>query len=703
MSHLTRKYHLKGLDCAKCAAKIETSLKGLDVSQVKVEFSSGTLTIDSTDLNEINRIISRIEPGIKALPMPSGKRTQESNWLALIPIVIALVFLIIGLIFEQSLVDTPQQVGLYLVFLTAYFIVGWKVLWRALTSLKNRNFTNEHFLMAVATLGAILLQELPEAVAVMLFYTVGEYLQARAVNRSRQSISALLDIRPDEAHVIEHGQTKTIPAEEVQPGNKIFVKPGERVPLDGKVVKGTSVLDMSALTGESRPVPIQPDDDILSGSINAAGTKGSGTLHIHVTRPFQESTVSRILNAVESATEKKSKNELLITRFAKYYTPAVIMAAIAIAILPPLLLGASLKVWTYRALVVLVISCPCALVVSIPLTYFSGIGKNSHDGILLKGADVIDSLADTSVILWDKTGTLTEGEFKVIDVISAPSVSEEEVLRYAAIAETHSNHPIAISIRDAYGKEVDSSIIEEFEEFPALGIRARTATDEIMVGNDKFLHELDIAHGYCIDNCTAAYVIVNRTYVGHLLIDDQIKQNSFVAMDKLRSAGISRIGLLTGDTKATAENVAGELGISSDEIYTNLFPLNKIEILEKYLLEKNGKETVAFVGDGINDAPVIARADVGVAMGAIGSDATIEAADVVIMDDDPVKLATAIHNAKRTETIAKQNIVMALGIKMIFVVLGIFGLASMWAAVFGDVGVTILTIINSLRVLRGKN
>lgn len=700
MSHPTKKYHLKGLNCANCATKIQNTLEELNYSQVSLDFSTSTLTVDSDDLTEINKVISRIEPGVKALPMTTEKDHQESSWRALLSIAIAFILLIVGLIFERSLADTPRQAGLYLIFLAAYFIVGWKVLWRALRSLKNRNLTNEYFLMAVATLGAIFLQELPEAVAVMLFYTVGEYLQGRAVNHSRQSISALLDIRPDEAHVIEHGQTKTIPAEDVQPGSRIFVKPGERVPLDGQVVKGTSILDMSALTGESRPVPIQPDDEILSGSINAAGIKGSGTLHIRVTRPFQESTVNRILDAVESATENKSKNELLITRFAKYYTPAVIIAAIAIAILPPLLLGASLKVWTYRALVVLVISCPCALVVSIPLTYFSGIGKNSHDGILLKGADVIDSLANTSVILWDKTGTLTEGEFKVIDVISAPLVSEEEVLQYAAIAETHSNHPIAISIRNAYGKEVDPSIIEEFEEFPALGIRARTATDEIMVGNDKFLHELNISHGYCIDHCTTAYVVVNGTYVGHLLIDDQIKENSFLAMNQLREIGISRLGLLTGDTKAMAEGVANELGIEPSDVYSSLFPLNKLEILENYLQNNNNEGTVAFVGDGINDAPVIARADVGVAMGALGSDATIEAADVVIMDDNPAKLATAIHNAKRTEAIAKQNIIMALGIKALFVVLGVFGLATLWEAVFGDVGVTLLTILNSLRILR---
>lgn len=704
MSHPAKRYHLKGLDCASCAAKIETSLKRLDVSQVKVDFPSSTLTIDSTDLNEINKIISRIEPGVTALPATreiEGK--QQSHWPVLIRMGIAFALLIMGIVFEHALADTPQQVGVYLVFLSAYFLVGWKVLWRAVVSLKNRNLTNEYFLMAAATIGAILLQELPEAVAVMLFYTVGEYLQSRAVNHSRRSISALLDIRPDEAHILDDGQIKTISAKEVQPGSRIFVKPGERVPLDGQVVKGTSVLDMSALTGESKPVAVQPGNDILSGAINAAATKGCGTLHIQVTRPFQESTVTRILNAVESATEKKSKNELLITRFARYYTPAVIVAAIAIAILPPLLLGESFSTWVYRALVVLVISCPCALVVSIPLTYFSGIGKNSHDGILLKGANVIDSLAATSVVLWDKTGTLTEGAFKVVDVVSGPSFSEEDVLRYAAIAETQSTHPIAISIREAYGKEVDATQIEEFEEFPALGIRARTVTDEIMVGNDKFLHELNISHGYCIDHCTASYVVVNGTYVGHLLIDDQIKTASYEAMEELRATGITRIGLLTGDTKATAESVAAALNISPNDVYTNLFPLNKIEILEKYLLEKDRKGAVAFVGDGINDAPVIARADIGVAMGGIGSDATIEAADVVIMDDNPAKLPMAIQNAKKTEKIAKQNITMALGIKMLFVVLGIFGIATMWAAVFGDVGVTILTIINSLRVLRGRN
>ena len=580
-------------------------------------------------------------------------------------------------------------------FFLAYLIAGWKVLWKALQKLTQRDFTNEYFLMSVATLGAILIQEIPEASAVMIFYTIGEYLQAKAVNHSRRSITSLLDIRPDQAHLVRENDVITQAVEEVNPGDIIMVKPGERVPLDGLIIKGQTTLDMSALTGESRPVAIKPGMEVFSGSIT------SGSIHLQVTSACHESTVSRILSAVENASAKKSKTELFITRFARYYTPLVLVAALLLAIIPPLILNEPFNVWVYRALVILVISCPCALVVSIPLVYFSGIGKSSREGILLKGANVFDALNNISTVLWDKTGTLTVGKFQVVTIIPEPEYTPEEVLIHAAFAEAHSTHPIAISIREAYGKPLDLTQIEEYEEVPALGIKMRTKSDDIIiVGNDKMAHSIDCPHSKCIKDETAVYVIKNGVYLGHIIIDDKIKNNSIHAITRLRSQNVPKIGLLTGDTKKVAERVGGELGINQEEIYASLMPLNKLEILERYIRENSQNGSVIFVGDGINDAPVIARADVGVAMGGIGSDATIEAADLVIMDDDPQKLNDAIDISKRTNMLAKQNIAMALGIKALFILLGVMGLASMWAAVFGDVGVTILTVLNSLRLLR---
>ncbi len=698
MDHNIHKFSLQGLDCSKCALKIEKSLKENNYAHVQLNFVTRTLSLGSNDVKGINDTISRIEPGVQAVPYKNAKDDHPSRKNELyIPIQIGLsvILLIFGFILTQ-----PSENEIFIVigtfsFFLAYLIAGWKVLWKALMKFIHKDFTNEYFLMAVATLGAILIQEIPEASAVMIFYTIGEYLQVKAVNHSRRSITSLLDIRPDQAHLVRENDVITLPVEEINPGDIIMVKPGERIPLDGVIIKGKTTLDMSTLTGESRPVAIKPGMDVFSGTIT------SGSIHVQVTSPFHESTVSRILNAVENASVKKSKNELFITRFARYYTPVVLVAALFLAIIPPLILNESFNVWVYRALVILVISCPCALVVSIPLVYFSGIGKSSREGILLKGANVFDSLNNISTVLWDKTGTLTVGKFQVVTIIPETDYTPEEVLSYAALAEAHSTHPIAISIREAYGKPIDLTQVEEYEEIPALGIKMRTTSDDIIiVGNDKMAHSVDCPHSKCVRDETAVYVIKNGVYLGHIIIDDKIKENSVLAIERLKAQNVSKIGLMTGDTRNVAERVGRELGINQEEIFASLMPLNKLEILERYIRENSQGGSVIFVGDGINDAPVIARADVGVAMGGIGSDATIEAADLVIMDDDPQKLNNAIDISKRTNTLAKQNIIMALGIKAIFIILGAMGLASMWAAVFGDVGVTILTVLNSLRLLR---
>ncbi len=698
MDHRISKYTLEGLSCSSCAILIEDLLKDHFKSFVQVNFATRTLSIASEDLEGINEIISKVEPGTQARPkdgVKNGFGIRSSDWIYLLQIILSFSLLILGSYFSASSVSEGWILVSQITLFSAYLIAGWKVIWKALLQLRNFDFTNEYFLMTIATLGAIILQEVPEAVAVMLFYTVGEFLQSKAVDHSRNSISTLIDLRPDQAHIINDQRISTVPVEEVNIGEIILVKPGERIPLDGTIITGNTILDMSAITGESRPVRANLGTEVLSGSI----TKDS--IQIRVTSPSNESTITRILNAVENATDNKSKTELFITRFARYYTPLVLMSALLLAIIPPFFLQEPVDIWIYRALVILVISCPCALVVSIPLVYFSGIGKSSHEGILLKGANVIDSLNEISAVLWDKTGTLTEGSFRVVSIIPSEGYSKTDVLAEAALAEAHSTHPIAISIREAYGKDLDLSNIENYEEMPALGIKMITSSgDHIIVGNDKMIHHIECPHSECIDEDTVVYVVKNGINIGWIIIDDQIKNESFIAIDNLKAKGIKNISLLTGDTKRVAEQVGAELGISQDNIFANLNPINKLEILEQFILKSPNKGSVVFVGDGVNDAPVIARADVGVAMGGIGSDATIEAADLVIMDDNPSKLSKAIDIAKRTHRIARQNIFMALGIKVLFIMLGAMGLASMWVAVFGDVGVTIIAILNSLRLLR---
>ncbi len=691
-------YEIEGLTCADCAKEIELTLKRKSFRNVRLNFATRRLSVTSDDISSINEIISKVEPAAKAIPhgqVKSQSNISDYERQLRLRIFVSLGFLIIGIFLTFNQESSLIMTGGVIFLLISYFISGINVLKRALFRLKNLDIANEYFLMTIATLGAILIQEIPEATAVMVFYSIGEYLQSKAVNKSRKSIGELLDIRPDVAHLIKDDEIKTIPVADIHIGNVILIKPGERVPLDGILVKGNAYLDLSALTGESRPVAISPGDPILSGAITNA------SIQVQVNVKHSESTVSRILDVVENATQNKSQRELFITRFARYYTPFVLILAIGIAIIPSFLLAQPLDIWIYRALVVLVISCPCALVVSIPLVYFAGIGKSSQLGVLLKGANIIDALNDVSAVLWDKTGTLTVGEFKVIQVVPVEGFSPKEVIKYASLAESHSNHPIAKSIIEAYNQPIDLTLVDEYEEFPALGIKMKTTKgDSIIVGNDKMVHEINCPHSQCIKDETAVYVILNGNYIGHIIIDDQLKSTASTAIVNLRKKSISNIGLLTGDTKNIAERVGREVGIDQNKIYASLMPLNKLEILEQYLQEKSGDETIVFVGDGMNDAPVIARADIGVAMGGIGSDASIEAADLIIMDDNPDRINDAINIAEKTNFIAKENIILALGVKSIFILLGVLGLASMWVAVFGDVGVTLLTVLNSLRLLR---
>ncbi|MHA1994633.1 MAG: heavy metal translocating P-type ATPase [Candidatus Hodarchaeales archaeon] len=699
MAQEKHSFLLQGLSCADCALKIESALKQQGYSSVQLNFATRRLHIGSDDITQINYVISNIDPGAIAIPEKSSQEFSDvkkyENRL-LVKIFVSVILLLIGILITSFSFPPFVIITGYLTLFGAYFVSGFHVLRKAIFRLRTFDIANEYFLMSIATLGAIIINELPEAAAVMVFYAVGEYLQSRAVNKSRKSIGELLDIRPDVAHLVSLEKITTLPVEDIKPGNIILVKPGERVPLDGSLVSHHANLDLSALTGESRPVSLVKGDLVLSGAITNSSIK------IEVTVDYTESTVSRILDVVENATHHKSEKEVFITRFARYYTPFVLVLAILIATLPPFLLAEPMEIWTYRALVVLVISCPCALVVSIPLVYFAGIGKSSRYGVLLKGANVIDSLNEVSTVLFDKTGTLTVGKFKVVMVVPNENYSPQEVIAFAALAEAHSNHPIAKSILDAYNKEVDLTQVDEYEELPALGIKMKTKTgDSIVVGNDKMVHEIDCPHSACITDETAVYVVLNDVYIGHIIIDDKVKSTALEAINNLKKKNIPYIGLLTGDTKNIAERVGGELGIKQEDIYASLMPLNKLEILEDYIHKAEDRGgTVIFIGDGMNDAPVIARADVGVAMGAIGSDASIEAADLVIMDDNPDRLNDAITIAGNTNRIAKQNIMMALGIKAIFITLGTLGLASMWVAVFGDVGVTLLTIINSLRLLK---
>jgi Zn2+/Cd2+-exporting ATPase len=581
------------------------------------------------------------------------------------------------------------------VFLLAYLIIGGDILLRSAKNIMRGRVFDEHFLMSIATIGAFLIGQYPEGVSVMLFYQIGELFQSIAVNRSRKSISDLMDIRPDYANLKLGDDTKRVSPEDVEIGQLIVIKPGERVPLDGKVVEGFSAMDTSALTGESVPREVEPGQEVLSGFINK-----NGVLTVEVNKVFGESTVSKILDLVENASSKKAPTENFITKFAKYYTPVVVIVAALMAVVPPLLFEvATFSDWVYRALVFLVISCPCALVVSIPLGFFGGIGASSRNGVLIKGSNYLEALNDVKYVVFDKTGTLTKGAFTVTSIQpKAAGVSQEELLRYAAYAEIHSNHPIAHSIRAAYGHELDEHLISEYNEVSGHGIGVRFEGKEIAAGNSKWMEKEQISFLASDEVGTIVYIAVDRVYAGYLVISDEIKKDAAKAISALKSLGIAKTVMLTGDLRPVAEKVGQQIGI--DEVRAELLPQHKVEEIERLDRQKNKREKIAFVGDGINDTPVLARADVGIAMGGLGSDAAIEAADIVIMTDEPSKLAAAIQIAKKTRAIVWQNIGFAMGVKGLFLVLGAFGVASMWEAVFADVGVTLIAVINAMRVLK---
>ena len=608
-----------------------------------------------------------------------------------IKIIIALILFLIALIIDFGNVWINN-----VIYIIAYIIVGFEIVRKALRNITRGKVFDENFLMTVATIGAFGIGEFPEAVAVMLFYQVGELFQSYAVDKSRKSIASLMDIRPDYANIEKDGKLEKVDPDEVKIGDIIVVKPGEKIPLDGTVVEGKTNLDTKALTGEPMPREANIGDDVISGCINL-----NGLIKVKVTKEFGESTVSKILDLVENASSKKSKSENFITKFAAYYTPIVVIIAVILAIVPPLIIpDAEFSDWIYRALSFLVVSCPCALVISIPLSFFGGIGGASKMGILIKGSNYLEALANTEIVVFDKTGTLTEGDAKV-QKIEAEGISKEELLEITALAENFSNHPIAISIKSEYNKPIDEKRIVKTQELTGRGIKATIDEKEVLVGNEKLMKEEKIDYKECTDAGTALYVAIDKKYVGYILIADSIKKDSKKAIQNLKKNGIKQTVMLTGDRKQVGEVVAKELGI--DKVYTELLPDGKVEKVEELLKEKSPKGKLAFVGDGINDAPVLAISDIGIAMGALGSDAAIEAADVVLMTDEPSKIVDAIHLSKKTMRIVKENITFAILVKVIVLILSAFGLSTMWEAVFADVGVSIIAIINALRVLRVKH
>ena len=597
------------------------------------------------------------------------------------------------LFFAGSFLQLPEYVEMG-VFLVCYAVVGWDIVWKAITNILHGQVFDENFLMTIATVGALILGEHSEGVAVMLFYQVGEWFQSYAVSKSRKSIAGLMDIRPDYANVERDGKLVQVDPDEVQIGDVIVVKPGERIPLDGTILKGSSALDTSALTGESMPREVEPGMEVISGCINQ-----TGILTIQTTKEFGESTVAKILDLVENASDKKGRTENFITRFARYYTPAVVFAALALAILPPLITGQSFGTWIYRALTFLVISCPCALVISIPLSFFGGIGGASRIGVLVKGSNYLESLAHTEIVVFDKTGTLTKGSFAVSEV-NPKGMKDTQLLELAAYAEDYSNHPISLSIKKAYGRKIDSGRITEVQESAGHGVRAVIDGKAVLAGNAKLMVKERIQYTPSTAVGTVVYLACDGKYAGCIVIEDEIKADAPAAIKRLKSAGIHKPVMLTGDAAAVGKKVAHRLEL--DQTYTELLPADKVDRVEVLLKQKSEKGKLVFVGDGINDAPVLARADVGIAMGGLGSDAAIEAADVVLMTDEPSKIASVMKIARKTIRIANQNIVFALGVKFLVLILGALGYANMWAAVFADVGVSVIAILNAIRAMRVK-
>lgn len=693
------KYLLDGLHCAGCAGKIERTLQqqqGMDY--VVLSFATKSIYLKPEHVPKAQEIIDSIESGVTLedvnQPKPEGNKNRINIKKQLATMGVAFALMLVGIIFNEQLHNTPYNIAEYALLLPAYLLVGWPVVKRALQNVTKANMFDENFLMTIATVGAIAIHQLPEAVGVMLFYYVGEFFQELAVNRSRNSIKELMDIRPEYANLMFNGITEKVSPEMVNVNDTIVVKPGEKIPLDGMVLEGVSFLDTSALTGESVPRKVQQGDEVLAGMINT-----NGLLNIKVTKIFADSSVAKILDLVENAGSRKASTEKFITKFSRYYTPAVVFAAITLAVVPPLIIpGATFADWLYRALVLLVISCPCALVVSIPLGYFGGIGGASKKGILIKGANFLEALTNLDTVVFDKTGTLTKGVFRVTGVEAANSFLQKDVLRYASMAEINSNHPIAKSIIEAYGENISEHNIEEYQEIAGHGIKAKCDGKIILAGNQRLMIKENIKHDPINVEGTIVYIAVDGVWAGYITISDEIKEDSAKAIAKLKSLGIKNTVMLTGDEVTVAENVSTKLGIN--KVFAKLLPQDKVTKVEEIIESLPGKTKLAFVGDGINDAPVLTRADIGIAMGGLGSDAAIEAADVVIMDDQPSKVATAVGIARHTKKIIVQNIIMALGVKGAFVILGSVGMATMWEAVFADVGVAMLAILNSTRALK---
>ena len=707
--NVTKSYSLKGLDCPNCSAKIEKEVGELDgVQSSVVNLMKQTLTINvaqtaaDTIASQIETIVHGHEPDVEVSEIVQEsyipEKKQEANESynnedkkLTVRLAIGAAIYAIGMALTVfAKVRLPIELAFLIV---SYVILGGDVVWQAVRNISKGRVFDEHFLMSVSTIGAFVIGEYPEAVAVMLFYQVGEFFQSLAVKRSRKSISDLMDIRPDSATVRRNGELITISPENVSIGEIIIVKPGEKIPLDGVVLDGDSMLDTRALTGESVPRSVHKGDEALSGCMNQ-----TGVLMIKTTKAFGESTASKIIDLVENASSRKAPTENFITTFARYYTPVVVILAAFLAILPPIILGGGWTEWIRRGFVFLVVSCPCALVISIPLTFFGGIGAASKRGVLVKGSNYLEALNNVSVIVFDKTGTLTKGVFNVTDILPANGFSKEQVLEYAAEAESFSNHPIAKSILAAYEKEIDQSVISDYKEISGYGISVMAGEKKVFAGNTKLMDTECIEYTTCEKAGTKVYLAVDGQYAGCILITDEVKPDSKKAISDLKHIGVEKTVMLTGDDEKIGKSVAEELQL--DEYYAQLLPDQKVEKVELLDGKKRPGSKLAFVGDGINDAPVLARADVGIAMGGLGSDAAIEAADVVLMTDEPSKLVDAIEVAKATKQIVMQNIVIALGIKSVFLILGALGIAGMWEAVFGDVGVTIIAVLNAMRILK---
>ncbi|MGG7178849.1 heavy metal translocating P-type ATPase [Clostridium paraputrificum] len=727
------KLFLKGLDCANCANKIESKVNSLEeVEEAVVNFSLGLLIINTKDnvlvadiKDKATKIVKALEPEVEVQEYKSNIKKTSKNVCASgkcdghdhhehndhhehdegtghdhdhggsfklkdnISLFIGLAIYIVAMIMGEE-----GSVALIL-FIVSYILVGGKVVLSACRNIARGQVFDENFLMTVATLGAFAIGEYPEAVAVMIFYEIGELFQSYAVNKSRKSISSLMDIRAEYANLLVDGNEKKVIPEEVGIDDIILIKAGERIPLDGIVIEGRSSLDTSALTGESLPRTVKENEEILAGAINL-----TGVIKVKVTKEFGESTVARILELVQNASSKKAPTEKFITKFSRYYTPVVVFSALALAVIPPLFIAdATFSDWVYRALIFLVVSCPCALVVSIPLGLFAGIGGASNKGILVKGGNYLESLKDVETVVFDKTGTLTKGVFKVVK-INEVGIGKDELLRIAALGESLSNHPIAQSILKAYDKEIDKSLVSNYEEISGNGIKVGIEGKEVLLGNYKLMDAYNIKYISSDEIGTIVHVVVDGDYKGYIVIADEIKEDSKRAIQELKRIGVKKTVMLTGDNKKVADKVAKELGL--DEVYSELLPTDKVDKVEELLKEKSIKGKLAFVGDGINDAPVLARADIGVAMGGIGSDAAIEAADVVLMRDTPSALAEAVTIGRKTNKILWQNIIFSLGVKCFVLILSAIGLANMWEGVFADVGVTLLAVLNSMRALKSK-